>query len=134
LKKASLVFFYGYVLTLILAGAWGIFGARLDMSVLLRVHIHDVSHRAAANLLSQYRFLRGIELGFGLFALVYRHQIYTLRSFNRLFLFTMGCGILGRLVSLPLDGSPSIWMYFFAAFEATGIVLIYAATRRTLVD
>ena len=89
----ALVFFFGYVLTLIVAGAWGIAGARLDMPWLLRVHLGDLPHRAQANLLSQYRFLRAIELGFGLFALRYWREIFRLRSYNQIFLAAMACGV-----------------------------------------
>ena len=65
LRRVSLVFFFAYVASLIGAGAWGMVGARVDMRVLLRLHIHDLPDRTAANLLSQYRFeLVGIVLIF----------------------------------------------------------------------
>jgi hypothetical protein len=128
----ALVFFFGYVLTLIVAGAWGIVGARLDMSWLLRVHLGDLPHRAQANLLSQYRFLRAIELGFGLFAVRYWREIFTLRTYNRLFLVTMACGVAARLVSLGADGRPSIWMYAFLGFELVGLASIFVYTRPRL--
>jgi hypothetical protein len=125
----ALVFFFGYVLTLIVAGAWGIAGARLDMPWLLRVHLGDLPHRAQANLLSQYRFLRAIELGFGLFVVRYWREIFTLRGYNRLFLVTMACGVAARLVSLGADGWPSVWMYAFLGFELVGLASIFAYTR-----
>jgi hypothetical protein len=132
LRRASLVFFYAYVVTLVAAGAWGIVGARVDMPLLLRLHVGDLSHRASANLLSQYRFLRAIELGFGVFALVFRREIYRVRSYNRLFLSIMACGVGARLLSLVADGAPSFWMYVFLGTEVVGVVLIYAATRSTV--
>ena len=132
LRRASLVFFFGYVATLVLAGAWGVVGARVDMHLLLRLHLGDLPGRAQANLLSQYRFLRAIELGFGLFAWFYRRQIYALRSYNRLFLATMACGVAARLLSVPLDGAPSPWMDGFLGWELVGVALIFTATRATV--
>jgi len=132
LRRASLVFFFVYVALLIVAGAWGIVGARLDMSVLLRLHINDLPDRTAANLLSQYRFLRAIELGFGVFAFTHWRRIYTLRSYNRLFLSVMAAGVAARLLSLGLDGGPSWWMYLFLGWELVGVALIFLATRSGL--
>ena len=134
LRRVSLVFFFVYVALLIVAGAWGIVGARLDMHVLLQLHIHDLPHRAATNLLSQYRFLRAIELGFGVFALTNRQRIYSLRSYNRLFLSVMTAGVAARLVSLALDGTPSWWMFVFLGWELVGVILIFLATRSGLAD
>jgi hypothetical protein len=134
LRRASLVFFWAYVATLVAAGAWGIVGARVDMPVLLRLHLGTLPARAAANLLGQYRFLRAIELGFGLFAVVFHRQIFRVRSYNRLFLSVMACGVGARLLSLAADGSPSFWMYIFLATELAGVVLIFLSTRGRLVD
>ena len=134
LKRSSLAFFFVYVATLIAAGAWGIFGARFDMRVLLQLHIHALPHRTAANLLNQYRFLRAIELGFGVFAITNWRRIYSVRSYNRLFLSAMGAGVAARLLSLALDGAPSWWMNVFLGFELVGIVLIFLATRSGLAD
>jgi hypothetical protein len=102
----SLVFFFGYAGLLVVAGAWGIIGARLDLPVLLRLHVGWLPARAQANLLGQYRFLRALELGFGAFALVFRRSIYRV-PYNRVFLGTMACGVAARLLSLAADGTPS---------------------------
>ena len=134
LRRVSLVFFFVYVALLIVAGAWGIVGARFDIRVLLQLHVHDLPHRTAANLLSQYRFLRAIELGFGVFALTNRQRIYSLRSYNRLFLSVMTAGVAARLVSLALDGTPSWWMFVFLGWELVGVILIFLATRSGLAD
>jgi len=134
LRRASLVFFFVYVASLIVAGAWGMVGARVDMWVLLRLHINDLPDRTAANLLSQYRFLRAIEIGFGVFALTYWRRIYSIRTYNRLFLSVMATGVAARLLSLGLDGGPSWWMYLFLGWELVGVVLIFLATRSGLAD
>jgi hypothetical protein len=134
LRRASLVFFFVYVASLIVAGAWGMVGARVDMWVLLRLHLNDLPDRTAANLLSQYRFLRAIEIGFGVFALTHWRRIYSIRTYNRLFLSVMAAGVAARLLSLGLDGGPSWWMYLFLGWELVGVVLIFLATRSGLAD
>lgn len=133
MRRASLFFFFTYVATLIAAGAWGIVGARIDMWLLLRLHTGDLSNRAAANLLSQYRFLRAIELGFGVFAFTHWRQIYSLRSYNRLFLSVMTAGVAARVLSLAVDGTPSFWMFLFLGWELVGVVLIFLVTRSIVV-
>jgi hypothetical protein len=132
-RRAALVLFFGYVVLLVVAGAWGIVGARLDMRWLLLVHLDDLPDRADANLLSQYRFLRAMELGFGLFALRYWREIFRLRSYNRIFLAAMASGVAARLISLGADGWPSVWMYAFLAWELAGVVAIFAYTRPRVV-
>lgn len=132
LRRTSFVLFFAYVGLLILAGAEGLLLARLDQRVLLGLELGQLPDRVQANLLSQYRFLRGIELGFGLFAFLHRGEIHTDAAFNRLFLTGMAAGILGRVVSLLLDGSPAWWMYAFGIVELAGIVAIFAYTRTTL--
>jgi len=134
LRRASLVFFFVYVALLVVAGAWGMVGARVDMWVLLRLHLNDLPDRTAANLLSQYRFLRAIEIGFGVFALTHWRRIYSIRTYNRLFLSVMAAGVAARLLSLGLDGGPSWWMYLFLGWELAGVVLIFLATRSGLAD
>lgn len=124
--------FLGYVLLLVLAGAWGVVGARVDFPVLLRLDLADLSGEAEANTLSQYRFLRAMELGFGLFALRYRHQVHTVADYNRLFLSVMAVGVVARVVGVVADGVPSAPMWVFLAWELVGVAVIFAYTRRTL--
>jgi hypothetical protein len=128
-RRVTLVLFSGCLVLLVVAGAWGIIGARLDIRWLLLVHLDDLPGRAQANLLSQYRFLRAMELGFGLFALRYWREIFRLRSYNRIFLAAMASGVAARLISLGADGWPSIWMYAFLGWELAGVVAIFAYTR-----
>jgi hypothetical protein len=133
-RRVALVLFFGYVVLLIVAGAWGIVRARLDMRWLLRLHLDDLPDRAQANLLSQYRFLRAMDLRFGLFALRYWRAIFRLQSYNRIFLAAMASGVAARLISLGADGWPSVWMYAFLAWELAGVVAIFVHTRLRVVS
>ena len=124
----------GYVGLLVVAGAWGAVFGRVDQKFLLELDLDQLPRRTQANMMSQYRFLRAIELGFGLFAVIHRDDIHRRRPFNRLFLFTMGAGVSARLLSIRLDGSPSPAMYLFLGWELAGVPVIYAYTRTTLAD
>jgi hypothetical protein len=131
LGYAAVVLFWAYVLTVILAGLWGVVGARLDFPILLHQPVEQFSPTAAADVLSQYRFLRGIEAGFGLICIWQRKEIFTPGSpWNRIFLLAMGLGILGRVLGWILDGTPSWPMFVFLGIELAGWVCIFAATRR----
>ncbi len=132
LKWSAYLFFYGYVLTLIAAGAFGMLLARLDARYVLGLDITQLSPLVVATTLSQYRFLRAIELGFGVFAFTFRNQIFGDQVFNRLFLAIMACGIGSRILGLIFDGIPSSAMLFFLIYELVGIVLIFAYTRVTV--
>ncbi len=132
LRLPALAFFYGYVLTLIAAGALGMLLGRLDLRYLLGLDPAQLAPLTAATTLSQYRFLRAIELGFGVTAFWFRDAIFRERTWNGLFLAVMAAGITGRLLGLAFDGRPSIPMLFFLVFELIGITLIFTYSRATV--
>lgn len=133
MKFITELFFYGYVGLLIVAGAWGVIGARRDQRMLLGLDLQLLSPVSAASVLSQYRFLRAIEFGFGSLSFVFRRQIFTDVVFNRLFLVTMSLGVAARIISLLADGRPHRVFYFFLVTEAIGAALIFVYSRSTLV-
>jgi len=133
MKYLSYLLFYSYVLTLVAAGAWGAFGnAALDQRLLFDLDVRLLPPATAASLLSQYRFLRLLEAGFGIFALVFARAIYQKPKFNTLFLSVMGLGVLARGVSWLVDGRPKAVFGFFLLSELVGVVIIFLHTRRTL--
>ncbi|MDB5261453.1 MAG: hypothetical protein JWQ14_734 [Adhaeribacter sp.] len=126
-------FFYTYVGLLVVAGLWGAFvGARIDQKMLFDLDIAAVPKITGASMLTQYRFLRLIEAGFGLFAFLFTREIFTLYKFNRLFLSVMFLGVAARLVSYFIDGPPHGIFYFFAIYELVGVIFIFLYTRNQL--
>jgi hypothetical protein len=118
-------FFYTYIGLVLLAGFWGAFAyPYLEFKHLLAVDLETMEEAARVNLLSQYRFLRALEFGYGLFALLFLKEIFSIRKFNLLFLAIMAGGILARLVSWWWDGTPNGWALFFLSYEAVGWVTI----------
>lgn len=133
LAIASDAFFYGYTGMCVLAGGTGAVFARTDVSLVSGFRPADeLPPRTAATVLSQHRFLRAIEMGFGLFSIYERRRIHRDSSTNRLFLALMGSGIAARIVGRAVDGRPRANAYLFGGAELLGLGLIFADTRSTL--
>jgi hypothetical protein len=133
LAVLSDAFFYGYVATLIGAGASGALFAKIDLALISGFRPQEELPRVtAANVLSQHRFLRAIELGFGLFALRFHKEIKSVRAYNGLFLSVMMLGVGARALGRAADGRPRASAYAFAGSELVGAGLIFAHTRSTL--
>ncbi len=132
MKILSHIFFYVYVWFLIVFGGLGVFTAKLDQRILYKLDTNGLNAQTSASLLSQHRFFRAIECGFGVFAFTCRTAIFEKRFFNRLFPGTMFGGVAARAVSLALDGRPFPVFYAFLVFELAGGILIFIHTRTTL--
>ena len=133
MKRLSYFFFYTYVGLVLLAGFWGAFVyPRLDHLWLFDLDPNTLPEHTRINLLSQYRFLRALELGYGLFAILFTKEIFTDKKFNTLFLLIMFSGVLARIVSLIVEGSPSGLFYFFLTYEMVGVAVIYFYSRTTV--
>jgi hypothetical protein len=131
MKLANYFFYYVYIGTVIIAGFWGAFiNPYFDHRLLFHLNAHDLPNYARINMLSQYRFLRAIELGFGIFAVLFVKDIFSDRKFNKLFLFIMASGICARLVSIIAEGSPSGLMFTFLIFELAGVIIIFLYSQK----
>jgi hypothetical protein len=129
MSRLARLLFWGYVLLLVVAGLWGALFAARDVRLISGLDPGRLPVEQSAALLSQYRFLRALELGFGIFAIAYRDQVFAMRAVNVAFLTVMGLGIAARVLGFVVEGSPSAPMVFFAAYEAVAIVVIAVATR-----
>ncbi len=135
MRTANYFFFYCYIGLVILAGFWGAFiFPEYDFRLLFDLDISSLPDFQRTNLMSQYRFLRAIELGFGIFAILFIKNIFTEKKFNRIFLFIMSAGVLSRIVSIVVDGSPSEMMYFFLAFEMIGLTFIFIYSQKLILQ
>jgi len=131
--------FYGYALFLIISG--GILGilvprwGPLSFEVYARAVFNNGLHgEPLVSALNQYRFMKSMEFGFGLFALLFRTEIYTLRKVNRYFLGIMFLGAADRLLSIIVDGRPHPAYVFFVGLETVVGILVWLHTRQTVRD
>lgn len=137
LKQANAIAFYSYALFLVTAGGLaGLFAPRwgpLEFEVFARaIFPADLTPEVMASALNQYRFMKSMEFGFGVFALVFRKEIYTDRKFNRFFLAIVFLGAAMRVLSILVDGRPHGAYIFFAILEFTIGAIIFAHSRTTL--
>lgn len=133
LALVSGAFFHGYLGLCVVAGAGGALLGRRDVRLVAGFDPHEeLSPRAAATLLSQHRFLRALEAGFGVLCLRDRERIHTEPASNRRFLALMAGGIGARVLARAADGRPNAGAYAFGGLEAVGLAAIYAHTRTTL--
>jgi len=131
MRSANYFFYYAYVGLVIIAGFWGAFvNPYFDYHLLFNFDMHTLADFQRINIMSQYRFLRAIELGFGIFSILFVKNIFSEMKFNRLFIFIMSAGVLSRITSIMIDGSPSGLMYFFLGFEMVGLTVIYFYSRK----
>ncbi|MEX2592903.1 MAG: DUF4345 family protein [Anditalea sp.] len=131
MKFLNYTFFYTYVGLVVLAGFWGAFiYPYLDFIYLFNLDVNSLPEYAKVNLLSQYRFLRALELGYGLFSLYFLKEIFSKLKYNKVFLTIMGLGILSRVVSWIIDGAPSHLFMFFLSYEAVGWAFIFVYSRK----
>lgn len=131
IRSANYFFYYAYIGMVTLAGFWGAFiNPYYDYRLLFNFELNDLPDFQRINMLSQYRFLRAIELGFGIFSILFVKNIFSEKRFNRLFIFIMSAGVLSRITSIVIDGSPSGMMYFFLGFELVGLMVIYFYSRK----
>ena len=132
MNKLSHLFFYTYIGLVIVAGFWGAFiNPYFDFDLLFSFDPHTLTDHVRINLLSQYRFLRALELGFGLFSILFVRKIFEEKTFNILFLIIMGSGILARVMSWLVDGTPNFLSQFFMFYELIGWIVIFIHTHKT---
>ena len=130
MKAVTYFFFYTYIGLVLLAGFWGAFiNPYFDFRQLFDLDLNDLSNYSKINVLSQYRFLRAIEMGFGMFSFYFANQIFSKREFNSLFLVIMGSGILARLTSLIVDGQSNSLNMSFMIYEIVALIIIVIYTR-----
>ena len=135
MRLANYFFYYSYIGLVIVAGFWGAFiYPEFDYRLLFNLETNTLTDFQRINLLSQYRFLRAIEMGFGVFAILYVKSIFSKKEFNRLFIFIMSAGVLARIMSIVMDGVPSWMMLFFLAFELVGVVVIIFYSRKLVIQ
>jgi hypothetical protein len=105
----------------------------LDFEVYARVIFDlDLQHEDMASTLNQYRFMKSTEFGFGLFALLFRREIFSVAKFNLFFLGIVFLGAAMRALSLVLDGTPHPAYIFFMGLELAIGTIVLAHSRYTL--
>ena len=106
-----------YALMLLFVGFVGVWTARTEIQLIFRLQVESWPPDVAATFLNQYRFLKGLECGAGIFCVVFHSQIMEGGSHALTFVAIVLLGILGRTVAWIADGRPSALFLIFLALE-----------------
>lgn len=106
-KWIAMISFYSYLAALFILGLFGLLFPADELQILydLRFDTWDGEH--LATFFHQYRFLKGFVLGFAVFSLVFRREIFQQRLYNAIFLITLFTAAGARVLSLLTDGQPT---------------------------
>lgn len=126
MRRLATLFFWGYTLMLLVVGGAGMLIAPWELRSIFSVPLDSMATQAQATLLNQYRFLKAMELAFGLFCMGWRGPIHQPGPAHQLFLAGISAGVAARLGSWAVDGYPHPIFLGFAAGEAiTGLLVAW---------
>lgn len=132
MRFLSALLFAGWVAALVLLGFAGIFTGRWELQHIFKIDLAGMTREAQGNLLNQYRFLKAIEFGFGVFCVLYRREILKVRLFNRLFLSIVFLGAAARALSVAVDGWPHWAFTGITILEFLTGIVVFLHSRKTL--
>ncbi|MCY1043255.1 DUF4345 family protein [Corallococcus sp. bb12-1] len=129
--------FQGYAWFLILVGGvlgllvprWGPLAFEVYARGVFDAGLPDQTLGSALN---QYRYMKSMEFGFGVFCVCFRDFIYTDRRFNRFYLGIIFLGTAERALSVLLDGMPRPFYVAAIFIELSVGLIVFISTRRTL--
>ncbi len=107
----------GYGVWLVIIGASGIVGAPWELATVFGIDPSAWPLAVRPTMLDQYRYLNSLELGAGVFCLVYRSAILAGERAALVFLAFVGMGICARIVSWLADGRPAGAFVIFMVLE-----------------
>lgn len=126
------LFFWGYALMLVGVGASGMLIAGWELPSVFAVNLDAMGELQRATLLNQYRFLKALELAFGVFCLAYRREIFSRPRELCVFLGGLFAGVAARLGSWIADGTPrQVFLVFLALELVTGVLVWLVFQRRS---
>ncbi|MDQ6681146.1 MAG: DUF4345 domain-containing protein [Pseudomonadota bacterium] len=129
--RISRLFFWGYALMLVGIGASGVLIAPWELDRVFAVPLATLTALDQATLLNQYRFLKALELTFGIYCISFRREIFRPGLEHRVFLIGPFAGVIARLGSWLVDGSPRTVFLLFLVLELITGVLVWLQVRQT---
>lgn len=127
MTRVALISVVAYGLMLLLVGLAGIGLARWELT-----HLFAVA--PDATFLNQYRFLKAVEMGSGVFCLVFCRDIIGNGRSTLPFLVLVAAGVVARSIAWVVDGRPSWPFTVFLVLEAVVLVLVILELRRRRID
>ncbi len=129
LNTLAKLFFWGYALMLLGVGFSGMWVAGWELPLLFGVPLEALNDLQRATLLNQYRFLKALEFGFGVFCLLYRREIFQRGRDHAVFLAGLGAGVAARAGGCLADGLPSPMFIAFMLLEGITGLLVWSVVK-----
>jgi len=126
MKRAATILLIGYTAMLCGVGLAGIFTSRWELTHVFGLDLAAMTPQIRATFLNQYRFLKAVELGAGLFCWFMRKPILDGGTIGKVFLALVGGGVVARTLAWMVDGRPSWPFIAFLVLEA----LVFATVLR----
>lgn len=126
---AAMTLQFGYAAMLVVVGAVGIVSARWEFGAVYGIDSSAWSPDTQATMLNQYRFLKSVELGAGVFCLAYRKSIMNGGLAATVFLTIVALGVCARSFAWIVDGRPATAFIVFLLLEALVFVAVVLQLR-----
>jgi len=121
-----------YAVFLVGVGALGLFYLQWELSTFYGLTTNDFQGKDGATLLNQFRFLKSIELTFGIFSLIYRRDILSGGLNCTIFLTGLALGAFARASSWVFDGTPHSSFLFYLFAEVIIFSVIWLNAKQAL--
>lgn len=121
-----------YAVFLVGVGAFGLFYLHWELGTFYGLGPDDLQGKDGATLLNQFRFLKSIELTFGIFSLIYRRDILSGGLNCTIFLTGLALGAFARASSWIFDGTPHTSFLFYLFAEVTIFCVVWLNAKRAL--
>ena len=121
-----------YALFLVGVGTMGIFFLDWEAAKYYALGVEAFEGVEGATLRNQFRFLKAVELTFGIFALVYRKDILAGGLNCTIFLAGLFLGAFARGLAWVMDGTPLPIFQAFLFSEVLILIVVWLNARRAL--
>lgn len=119
----------GYALMLLGVGFTGVVAARWELQAFFGVHLDKVDS-GAGTILNQYRFLKSVEFGAGVFCILFLGPILDGGRAAAVFLVLAVGAVIARCIALAFDGTPTWPFFVFLGLEALVLIVYLLHLRR----
>lgn len=130
LPRVARVLYFAYAAAFIVFGALSVAATPTEMQWLYGMEPRVVPEGAI--LLNQYRFLRVVEVGFGLLLLVFRREVFTEPRANAAVLGVFFAIPASRTLSIVLDGWSGTFLFTFMLAEYAIFAILALGSRTAL--
>lgn len=124
------LFLFVFCLAFFIIGTSGLLTAPWELKEIFGLDPNWLASEDAASFLNQYRFLKVIEGGFGLFGLLKLKSILDGGVSNIIFLTGCGLAVIARSFSWMVDGRPDAMFIAFLVIEALTFLLVLIHSKR----